>query len=387
MDFHNREMKIDQIIGYFNEKKINLIPPFQRGSVWKLPARKKLLQNIVNKRPIPAIFLYKQPAGSQFDYNILDGKQRLESLILFVGNQRNDMKVKNVEHYFYGTPPRDESNFAIQIDGREQAFRELDDDLVRRFKDYAISTIEINLDDDDASIDEIIRLFIDINQEGVRVTRFDSVKAFGKDPLFKQAFGLVGLHGKKKRSSYLKMKTGSFSFVLSKLNIISRVSDENSKVNRMWERITEIALFSRPPHQHRAPADILKGFINPAGVRNKKLNEEELTKLRTAFGFLESTYRKYPRLTTTKLATDQPQFYTLITTLLSTDLLTRYKHPELAKRIVAFAGMVDDSSTTPRNLKRTVDSYKVAATKQTTNPNRRAERHSALLKALKEVEV
>jgi hypothetical protein len=32
-------MKIDQIIGYFNQHKINLIPPFQRGTVWNLATR------------------------------------------------------------------------------------------------------------------------------------------------------------------------------------------------------------------------------------------------------------------------------------------------------------------------------------------------------------
>ena len=93
MKYANREMKVDQIISYFNEEKINLIPPFQRGSLWKLKMRQRLIENMVRLRPIPAIFLYKEAAGSKFSYNILDGKQRLESLILFVGNKRPDMAV------------------------------------------------------------------------------------------------------------------------------------------------------------------------------------------------------------------------------------------------------------------------------------------------------
>src|SRR4051794_2440424 len=64
MHYRNSEMKLDQIIGYFNGKKINLIPPFQRGHVWGLPARRRLLENMVKGRPIPAIFLYKEAAGS-----------------------------------------------------------------------------------------------------------------------------------------------------------------------------------------------------------------------------------------------------------------------------------------------------------------------------------
>ncbi len=74
-----------------------------------------------------------------------------------VGNRRSDMKVENVEHYFYGNDAKDQANFSIPVGDQEVAFRDLDDDLVRRFKDYAISTIEIDLDDDEASCDEIVR--------------------------------------------------------------------------------------------------------------------------------------------------------------------------------------------------------------------------------------
>lgn len=58
MDYRNTETKLDQLVGYFNEEKINLSPIFQRGRVWTLPLRKELIKNIVRRRPIPAIFLY-----------------------------------------------------------------------------------------------------------------------------------------------------------------------------------------------------------------------------------------------------------------------------------------------------------------------------------------
>lgn len=180
----------------------------------------------------PSHFFYTQADGSRTVYNTLDGKQRLESLILFVGNRRDDMRVSNVEHYFYGKPARKELNFAIQVGDEEQTFRELGDDFVRKFKDYAISTIEIDFED--ASLDDLVKLFVDINQEGVKVNRFDVVKALGKDPLFKQVFSLIATKQLKKHSSYLKIAVGSFSYVLGHLNVIKKLSDENSQVNRMW---------------------------------------------------------------------------------------------------------------------------------------------------------
>jgi uncharacterized protein with ParB-like and HNH nuclease domain len=93
MNYRNMDLKIDQFVSYVNDGKINLIPPFQRGHVWNLKTRKKLIENIVRGKPIPAIFLYREASGDQYEYNILDGKQRLESLILYIGTQRDKFRI------------------------------------------------------------------------------------------------------------------------------------------------------------------------------------------------------------------------------------------------------------------------------------------------------
>src|SRR5207302_10015751 len=102
MDYRNSEMKIDQFVSYLNEEKINLSPAFQRGHVWSPTDRKKLLKNVILGKPIPAVFLYKEASGSRYSYNILDGKQRLESIILFVGNQRSDLAIPRWDKYLFG---------------------------------------------------------------------------------------------------------------------------------------------------------------------------------------------------------------------------------------------------------------------------------------------
>ncbi len=227
---------------------------------------------------------------------------------------------------------------------------------------------------------------MDINQEGVKVNRFDVVKALGKDPLFRQVMGLVGQKKTKKKSSYLKIKNGSFSKVLGRLDAVSRLTDENSQVNRMWERMTEIALYSRS-HQHRAPADILKAFINPDRAKNRRLSESELGKLRAVFGFLEGAYRRHPELADSRVATDQPQFYTLVTTLLSTNLLDQYPTQDLEARILAGAKIVDGTAPTPPELKRAIGEYRVAAQKQTTHPKPREKRQQVLMRMIGSVSV
>jgi hypothetical protein len=382
--YFNREMKVDQIIAYFNQKKINLIPPFQRGTVWTLALRQRLMLNMIQARPIPAVFLYKEAAGAQFAYNILDGKQRLESLILFVGDKRPDLHVENVRDYFYGSPSQKHVNFEIELDGKALHFEKVDDEIVRSFREYAIPTIEIDLDDESTGIDEIVNLFIDINQQGVKVSRFDVVKALGKDPLFRQIFDLIAIKQVRRKTVFYKAKNCPYIFVLKRLRIVTRLKDRMSQIDRIWERLTEIALFMRT-QKHRAPAEILKAFIRDDNEENSKLSPSELRKLRGAFEFLQGAYRKHPTLMVSKLATDQPEFYTVVTSLLSTDLLTRYAHADLAKKLVRFDEIAQGDGPTSDSIAGMVEEFKKLSEKQTTHPRSREERQKLFYKVLESI--
>ena len=220
MKYKNSEMTIDSIVGYFSDGKISLIPPFQRGRVWNTALRRKLMENIVRGKPIPAIFLYKEAAGSRFSYNILDGKQRLESLLLFIGNGRQDMRIPNWQTYFF--QQRDDENFAINVAPlgerkHMRKFSELDDDLVRNLREYAIPTIEIDLDSEDGSLDEVISLFIDINSYGVKVNRFDIIRTLKeKNRLLADTFKLIAIKQKRRKDYFYKLINSDFASVLKK---------------------------------------------------------------------------------------------------------------------------------------------------------------------------
>ncbi len=387
MKFANKEHTIETLVGFFNQDKINLIPRFQRGTVWKSKDRKKLLVNMVQARPIPAIFLYKEAQGPQFTYNILDGKQRLESLLLFIGDSRSDIKINGVQRYFYQNPAKRDVNFSIPLDGKQVSFEKLDDDLVRAFREYPIPTIEISFDDDNTTINEIVDLFIDINQQGVKVTRFQIVQARTKDKLFRQMFGLIALKQVRgKKSKYFRLKKRSpFVSVMKRLAIISHLPDSNSQVERMWERLTEIALFSRS-QKHRAPVAILKAFIASKDEdSNFAFSMEELTHFRRVFEFLDGAYKQRPELLASKLATDQPQFYTLVTTLLSTDVMTRFSS-DLGTRLLFAAQALDGQIQPPSGLNKNIKLFRDFATKQTTNPDRRERRQEILLKLIEQYE-
>ena len=296
-----------------------------------------------------------EAAGPQFIYNILDGKQRLESLILFIGDKREGLKIKNVEDYFYGKPAKDDVNFKVEFNGKTQSFSDLDDEFVRAFRESRIPTIQISMEEEHTSLAELVSLFVDINSEATPVTRFDVVKALLQtdDPLFTQVFGLVALSQlRKKRSRFYKAKSSNFVFVMKRLNIVKRLVDPNMRVDRIWERLTEIALFSRTK-KHRAPADILKAFIKaPREQANGRLNRDELIKLKTVFKYLATGYRKIPTFVKSKFATDQPQFYTMVTLLLSTDTMERLSPTEFIQKLTDIRKILDGDVVPRRRWRR-----------------------------------
>jgi hypothetical protein len=69
---------------YFSKnRQINLEPGFQRQSVWTLNDRRRLVQSIFGGYPLPSIFLYRRNARGRVVYDVIDGKQRLESIYMF----------------------------------------------------------------------------------------------------------------------------------------------------------------------------------------------------------------------------------------------------------------------------------------------------------------
>ncbi len=385
MQYRNSELRLDQMISYLNDDKINLSPVFQRGHVWKVETRQKLVRNIVQGRPIPAIFIYKEPAGSRYSYNVLDGKQRLESLILFIGNQsRGDgdrVALTNWAKYFFHAKDRKNVNFSIDLPEGKKRFSELDEEVIRDFGEYSIPTIEITLTDE-TPLDEIIDLFVDINQEGVPVKRFDVVKAIGREnPLLQSVFDLIAIEETRQRDVFYKPISNEFTAVLKKLTLIAKIPDSNAKVDRMWERMLEVLSYVRTG-KHRQPVEILKSFIKTrdrSEKQNAKISKKENAQLRRTFKFLKTTYKA--GLSETPLGKDQTHFYTMITSIIANKLLDTFEHTDLQEKLVKLGQSI---ATPPKAGKAStlLGAYLDLSRKQTTHPSRREERNKKFMQLL-----
>ena len=70
-------------------KKYNFDPEYQRKSVWSEEKQSFLIDSILKNFPIPPIFLHQHidDATGKTKYDVIDGKQRLTSIIRFIENK------------------------------------------------------------------------------------------------------------------------------------------------------------------------------------------------------------------------------------------------------------------------------------------------------------
>lgn len=65
---------------------LNLDPPYQRRSVWNQIYKEEFIDTILLQYPAPAIFLYEEISEEGLStYNVVDGKQRLSAIFVFIG--------------------------------------------------------------------------------------------------------------------------------------------------------------------------------------------------------------------------------------------------------------------------------------------------------------
>lgn len=151
---HNSYPKtIDDLVLLYEKKLLNLNPGFQRNSVWTLKDRKKLIESVLRNYPLPAIFLYKREEQGKVIYDVIDGKQRLESILMFMGELRGN-------RFSLKTQLNDNDEVA-EIDWKY---------LKKKGKQTLITGYKLYIIEVDGDFSDIIDLFVRINSTGKALT-------------------------------------------------------------------------------------------------------------------------------------------------------------------------------------------------------------------------
>lgn len=169
---HRQETKtVTDIVNLRENGQLNLQPSFQRDSVWSVRDRAKLIDSILRNYPLPAVFFYRREEEGEIFYDVIDGKQRIESILMFMGSMRGGRFTLKTQ-----LPNQDHEE---RVDWRLLGKRKLQN-LVTG---YRIPVIEV-----DGDLGDIIDVFVRINSTGKALTPQEKRKATHfNSPFLKEA--------------------------------------------------------------------------------------------------------------------------------------------------------------------------------------------------------
>lgn len=149
---------ISFLYGEYINEKIVVNRRYQRKLVWTHEEKRKLIQSVIDKYPIPAVILHETSDGK---YEVIDGLQRLHTVMSFIEQDFStlDDKYFAVEHFPRANARASKGEFEVK-DKQSEKF--MSENSVGEFLAYEISVLEIS----NASEDEIDEIFRRINTYG-----------------------------------------------------------------------------------------------------------------------------------------------------------------------------------------------------------------------------
>jgi 5-methylcytosine-specific restriction endonuclease McrA len=170
ISFNLQTKTVLDLINMYQRDQINLEPSFQRRSVWKERERAHLIDSMLRGYPIPAIFLYARTHNGRIIYDVIDGKQRLESILKFTREMRGSFPCR--AQLSEGGDVEDVDWLLLRRRG-----------LAHRIETFQISVIQV-----DGELGDIINLFVRINSTGRALTAQERRHAkYSSSPLLAHA--------------------------------------------------------------------------------------------------------------------------------------------------------------------------------------------------------
>lgn len=150
---------IRKVVDWHNRGMLNLSPEYQRAGVWSNKERASLIDTIFCGYPLPAVILYERIDSRTHKkvYDAIDGKQRLESILYFMGK-------------LSGEKNRFEAKITNKVDGEitteRVTWKKLSDRSQRDFESYEIPCVIVQ-----GEPSEIQEVFVRLNSTGKKLSR------------------------------------------------------------------------------------------------------------------------------------------------------------------------------------------------------------------------
>ncbi|MBR8072652.1 DUF262 domain-containing protein [Burkholderia cenocepacia] len=156
---HAADWTVETIVSQLGRGNIEMNPRFQRRDAWNVRRKSLFVESLILGLPVPQIVLAEK-RGQRGKYLVLDGKQRLLTLLQFTGNaagQHNGFRLSGLEAVPY-LQRKNYNDLASDID--------LEDDL-NAFLNYTIRTVVIR---NWPSYDFLHLVFLRLNTGSVKLS-------------------------------------------------------------------------------------------------------------------------------------------------------------------------------------------------------------------------
>lgn len=160
-DLASQPTSIQSIYSWYKEDKLYVNRRYQRKLVWTQDEKQRLIESILKRYPIPAIFVAeREEAGT---YEIIDGLQRLHAIVSFIETSFPDLDGRffNLEHFPTAKSRADSGGF-----DPTQSESLIDQGQVTTILDYTLALSVMR----NATEDEINDVFDRINTYGHRLS-------------------------------------------------------------------------------------------------------------------------------------------------------------------------------------------------------------------------
>ncbi len=208
--------------------RVDLDADYQRGTVWDRSDQELLLDSIANDIDIPKLYLAIVADNEQFDFECIDGKQRIMSLLSFYKPEKDSDESKKP--------------LTLRLFDHRYTYEELSDkhpSIAKKLDEYELDFTVYRKEDLDIDDDYIRKIFKRLNL-GVELNSGEKLHAqIGTVRDF--VFEKIGKHGPFFRNTSLSEKRFSREFTLAQILLNSKYYSENSTYTRA--RLTDLEKF------------------------------------------------------------------------------------------------------------------------------------------------
>src|SRR5690242_16444075 len=96
--FDARSYSIADFLEWHANNLLDLSPKFQRRGVWTRAAKSFLIDTILRGKPMPKVLLTQNLIGKKNVRTVVDGQQRIRTILEFVAGGFTVLSTHNAEH-------------------------------------------------------------------------------------------------------------------------------------------------------------------------------------------------------------------------------------------------------------------------------------------------